>query len=135
LFGSIGWQPGVLATHTPAWQLPVVQSASTTHALPSAHGAQASPPQSTSVSMPSFTQSWQLGEPGMIGSHIVEVGAQSPAVHVPLMQSASLLQCLARAQGGHASPPQSMSVSIPFLMPSAQVGCATPPPAPEDDDA
>jgi hypothetical protein len=132
LYGSKGSQAeaDVRAAQTPARQLPVAQSASTSQVLPSAHGGQASPPQSTSVSIPSFTQSAQLGDPGVTGSHVARVAAQRPLVHVPLAQSAPSLQALPSAHGGQASPPQSTSVSVPFLTPSAHVGCAGAPPVP-----
>jgi hypothetical protein len=84
--------------------------------------------------MPSFTQSAQLGELGMTGSHVLTVGAQRPEVHVPLAQSASSLHWSPSGHGGHASPPQSTSVSMPSFLPSAQVGCAAPP-VPDEDTA
>jgi hypothetical protein len=48
----------------PPTQLPVVQSAFTTHVSPSAHGGQVGPPQSTSVSAPSFTPSVHVATVG-----------------------------------------------------------------------
>jgi hypothetical protein len=46
---------------------------------------------------------------------------QTPPVQVPLMQSLATEQVLPLAQRGQ-EPPQSTSVSVPFLMPSEQVG-------------
>ena len=49
------------------------------------------------------------------------------AVHLPLLQipdeqSLGKAQCLTKAHGGHVPPPQSVSVSFPFLTVSVQVG-------------
>src|SRR6202044_3308554 len=43
------------------------------------------------------------------------------ARQAPLAQSVSAMHVLPDAQGGHAPPPQSTSVSVPSFMPSAQV--------------
>jgi hypothetical protein len=47
---------------------------------------------------------------------------QIPEVQTPLTQSDARLQCSWSAQGGHVVPPQSTSVSSPFLTLSEQVG-------------
>src|SRR6478735_10661905 len=48
---------------------------------------------------------------------------QTPVLHSPLMQSLGTTQGLSTPQGGQ-SPPQSMSVSLPFLVWSSQPGAA-----------
>jgi hypothetical protein len=45
-------------------------------------------------------------------------------LQVALMQSLPTLHALPFAQDGHIPPPQSMSVSAPFVAPSAHVGAA-----------
>jgi hypothetical protein len=44
------------------------------------------------------------------------------AVHTPLTQSVPTEQLLLVAQATQLAPPQSVSVSLPFLTPSVQVG-------------
>src|SRR5437588_636017 len=88
----------------PAQEL-LAQSAGAAHILPAAQGAQMSPPQSTSVSLPSLVPSVQ------------EVGAaQIPAAQELLAQSAGTAHILLKAQGAQMPPPQSVSVSLPSLM-------------------
>ncbi len=48
-----------------------------------------------------------------------------PPEQFPETQSVPTLQSLPLAQGGHVPPPQSTSVSVPFLMLSVQVGTGT----------
>jgi len=67
------------------------------------------PPQSTSVSLPFFRPSKQVGV------------AHVPAGHAPVVHSIDSSQCLPKPQGGQL-PPQSTSVSIPFWTRSAHVG-------------
>jgi hypothetical protein len=43
-------------------------------------------------------------------------------LHIPDVQSVPTLHILPLAHGGHIPPPQSTSVSFPFLTMSAQVG-------------
>lgn len=73
-------------THTRFEQMPLVQSASVPQCLPFAHFGQV-PPQSTSVSAPSWKPSWQVGV------------RQVPAWHVAVVQSLGPLQVWR-----HASP-------------------------------
>jgi len=68
------------------------------------------PPQSTSVSLPFFFPSLQVG------------AAQLPEVHTWEVQSEAAEQDLPVAQGLHEEPPQSVSVSSPFFTPSVQIG-------------
>jgi len=96
-----------------AWQVPpvhtpFVQSVAWAHSLPSAHGAQAPPPQSTSLSLPSTLPSAQVST------------RQDPELHAPLAQSAFTVQ-VAPVAHGEQSPPQSIDVSEPSFTPSEQV--------------
>ena len=66
--GQLCWAPqtsdehvGGGATQTPPVQTPVAQSVATEQRLPSAHFGQLGPPQSTSVSLPFWTLSVQVG--------------------------------------------------------------------------
>jgi hypothetical protein len=68
------------------------------------------PPQSVSVSVPFFAPSEHVGT-----AHLyVAVG------HTELWQSRGNRQLLAFAQGEQVGPPQSTSVSLPFLVVSLQ---------------
>ena len=49
---------------------------------------------------------------------------QMPPLQWPVTQSPATPHVLPKAQSGHVGPPQSTSVSRPFLMPSLQVGAA-----------
>jgi hypothetical protein len=89
------------------------QSLSPWQVLVSAQAGQVGPPQSTSVSSPSFMPLVQ--EAGGI-AHIM-------ATQRALTQSAATLQAEPIAQGMQ-SPPQSTPVSRPFFTPSLQVGMA-----------
>jgi hypothetical protein len=74
------------------------------------------PPQSTSVSLPFFTVSLQLG------------AWQMPPEQTLLWQSELAVQVLLVAQRLHVvAPPQSMSLSAPFFTMSLQVGAAQSP--------
>lgn len=95
-------------------QTPLTQSLPAVQSLPTAHlfvPAQA-PPQSTSVSVWFLTPSLQVA------------ARQVPAVQTPLEQSPFVAQILVSAQSlpGTQPPPQSVSVSVPFLTESLQVG-------------
>jgi hypothetical protein len=96
-------------------QIPLWQSLGSTHFKPLAHGPQVVPPQSLSVSPGSSILFWQ------------EFGPHCPLLQTWVaMQSETLLHFCPSAQRGHpaAVPPQSTSLSFPFLTPSAglQVG-------------
>ena len=91
-------------------QTPLVQSLATRQSFPSPQRGQAGPPQSTSVSVPFFAPSLQLGV------------AHLPAVHTSLWQSLRTLQFLPSTHLPHAAPPQSTSLSVPFSVVSVQVG-------------
>jgi hypothetical protein len=91
-------------------QMPDVQSEPARHARLGTHAGQ-TPPQSTSVSLPSLVPLLQLGRP------------QKPLEQAPLAQSAARLQCLPTAQRVHVvTPPQSVSDSPPFWTLSEQDG-------------
>jgi hypothetical protein len=64
------------------------------------------PPQSSSVSSWFWTESEQ------------DAAWQTRRVHTPLSQSVGSAQSSPAAQGPHVMPPQSVSVSVPFCMPS-----------------
>jgi hypothetical protein len=95
-----------LPLHTPLWQ-----SAAPAHSLPFAHFGQLEP-QSTSVSVWFRTLSEQVAV------------RQSPPVHTPLLQSPPATHARFVSQRGQVplAPPQSMSVSSPFLTTSEHVG-------------
>jgi hypothetical protein len=96
----------------------VLQSLFVEQALPAAHGPQATPPQSASVSAPLRTPSVQLG------------ARQMPPAHTPLVQSALPTHCEPAAHGLQP-PPQSTSVSAPFFTESEQLDALQSPPAPQ----
>jgi hypothetical protein len=80
---------------------------------PFAHGMHiVAPPQSTSPSLPFFTLSLHVGAWQVI------------AVQTWLLQSSGAAHARPSMQGGQTSPPQSVSVSVPLLMPSLQVFAA-----------
>src|SRR4051794_17518007 len=96
-----------LPVHTPLWQsVPPVQP------LLVGHLGQDPPPQSVSVSVPFLTPSPQVGV------------WQTLPVHTPLAQSLSPEHAfpLPHFFAGAHDPPQSVSVSVPFLTPSPQLG-------------
>jgi hypothetical protein len=80
--------------HTSLWQ-----SESAAHVEPAEQGAQAPPPQSMSVSVPSDAPSLQLA------------ARQTPLSHRREAQSAFDLQARFVPQGAQSAPPQSWSVS------------------------
>src|SRR5882672_1590795 len=90
------------------------QSVDVTHDLPMAHPSHSPPPQSTSVSCASFTESAQLTPMHLLFAHIV-YWVQSRSVTA---------QAFPDVHAGHTPPPQSTSVSEPFLILSVQVGAA-----------
>jgi hypothetical protein len=94
--------------HVPAVQAPLAQSLPAAQRLPGGHGLHV-PPQSTSVSVPFFTES---AHPGVW---------QTPAVHTELRQSLGNRHAAPPVHTPHAPPPQSMSVSLPFLTKSVQL--------------
>jgi hypothetical protein len=94
-------------------QTPLVQSLDTEQRKSFAHLAQVLPPQSTSVSVPFFTVSGQAGAWHFFGSPAHTLLEQSPA-------SAHDSPVAQRVQ--RLAPPQSTSVSTPFLTTSLQLG-------------
>ena len=82
---------------------------------------QAGPPQSLSVSVPSLMPSPQL----------LRLTPQKPLVQTRKLQSAALRQVPPGLHGLQAGPPQSLSVSVPFFIPSLHardpVGLQRPP--------
>jgi hypothetical protein len=95
--------------HSLFLHLPLVQSESTVQGSPSPHRGQALPPQSMPVSFPFFTPSVHVGT-----AHALEL-------HTPLAQSVASSHRLPVAQGVHV-PPQSTSLSRPFIVWSVQLG-------------
>jgi hypothetical protein len=98
--------------HMPDTQAVLWQSPSSTHPFVVMHFVLQLPPQSMSVSSPSFIPS----------AHAVHL----PAVHSPDAQSPATLHVLSSAHfwfvGAVAQlPPQSMSVSSPSVLPSLQL--------------
>jgi hypothetical protein len=93
--------------HVGGWQLPrlhtvLTQSVTVLHAAPTSHGGQASPPQSTSDSLPLRSPSVQLG------------AWQTLFAQKSVVQSLAMVHALGGSQAGHPVPPQSTSVSLPF---------------------
>jgi hypothetical protein len=100
----------LLVVHMPPAQLMVVQSAGTPQCWPCAHFNVHTPPQSTSVSLPFFLPSLQLGP------------AQTPPEHEAEAQSLSTRQPEPTEQRNvQVAPPQSMSVSVPSRLPLVQL--------------
>src|SRR5260221_533662 len=89
------------------------QSRPAEHDLPAGHAGHVPPPQSTSVSLPFFMPSVQLGA-GM--------GWQTPPLQKFEPQSPLPVHLPPLPHFPHAHPPQSTSVSMPFFTPSEQVG-------------
>src|SRR5436190_1490199 len=87
----------------------LAQSPPPLHVLPARQAAQA-PPQSTSDSEPFFS----------LSSHAGAAQRFVVALHTWLMQSVVTAQVLPSGQAPQPAPPQSTSVSVPFLMVSAQ---------------
>src|SRR5262245_16613259 len=86
-------------------QKPLMQSAVTTQALPSMHFGQVPPPQSTSVSLPSFTA-------------FMQAETQTLPMQKVLTQSVPALHALPFAHFVAHVPPQSTSDSVPSFLPS-----------------
>lgn len=110
-------------------QLLVEQSVWTRHSKSIAHGLHVSPPQSTSVSAPFWTLSSQAGPANnevrsRFGSVLLVCLLQREFKQYKLVQSSFVLHCLFSAQGSQSVPPQSTSVSKPFLMLSLHVALA-----------
>jgi hypothetical protein len=85
-----------------------VQSLPVLHFFPAAQPAQSAPPQSTSVSVPSFVRSEQLAGP-----------VQTEETQLPLAQSEDMMHLRPTAHGAQL-PPQSKSVSFGSLSPLEQ---------------
>ncbi len=106
------------ATHNPAVHTPLTQLAATVpHILPTAQAGQLAPPQSTSVSVPFRVPSVHAAD------------AHSFMTHTPLVQSTPMAQVspsvhLRGLAAVAQAPPQSTSVSVPFLTVSRHVGIA-----------
>jgi hypothetical protein len=83
-------------------QIWFLQSALPAQPVPSAHGPQVPPPQSTPLSAPFLIPSLQAA------------AWQSPPTHTPLVQSLAALHAPPTAQGAQAGPPQSTPVSAPL---------------------
>jgi hypothetical protein len=98
--------------HSPPVHTPLWQSVAPPQVLPEPHLEHEAPPQSMSLSLPFLTPSEHVGV------------AHVPLVHTPLWQSPALPQSLPLAHFlvGKQPPPQSTSVSVPFLTLSEQVG-------------
>src|SRR5438067_698902 len=93
----------------------LAQSLAARHARPATQRAQPpAPPQSTSVSLPSFLRLAQNA-----GS-----AQRLPAPQKPLWQSVDAAQARPLAQATQVLPPQSTSVSFPSTTPSLQVAAA-----------
>src|SRR4051812_27962461 len=108
--------PGsIMGAHTPFMQSVLAQSLLPLQGCPIGHGPQMPPPQSTPVSVPFLMPSLQVGTTG---------GAHTPFTQSVLWQSLPLLQGCPFMHFGHAPPPQSVPVSVPFLMPSTHVAGA-----------
>ena len=112
-------QVGLAGTQTLAAQAPLLQSEPTLQIHPFWHLPQAFPPQSTSVSVPFFTLSLQ----GALGT--MQVLFWHWAKPPTSTQSVAAVQALPMAHLGQLAPPQSTSLSLPFLSPSLQVAATT----------
>src|SRR6185437_17093678 len=99
--------PLALAPHIPDTQEALLQSVPAMHPLPTLHvlprASQFAPPQSTSVSLPSFTPSM----------HETQVPGPLPK-QMLFTQSPFTLQCFWSGHLAQLGPPQSTSVSPPF---------------------
>jgi hypothetical protein len=127
----------VATAHLPPMQSRLSQSSPCLQLLPVPQRGHIPPPQSTSVSFPSGTPFTQLGWVQTLLTHVFstpQLTVHAPqllalvvvSVHVPsqqeppVAQSVSPAQCFPRAHPGQVPPPQSTSVSFPFVTPSAQ---------------
>ena len=111
-FGIMSEQ--LAGAHAFETQSTLTQSAPLVHALPVPQGAHDAPPQSWSVSLPSFRPS-----PQVAATHRL-------AAQIPLVQSVICPQARPSTQAPHV-PPQSTSVSLPSFTPSVQLGAAQAP--------
>jgi hypothetical protein len=107
-FRMLSLQLGGRVAHVPLAQLLVMQSEFAPHDLPLTQGEQSRPPQSTADSTPLRTLSLQVGT------------AHRKAVQMPLTQSAATPQASPSRQSEQL-PPQSTSVSEPFVCESLQL--------------
>lgn len=109
-----------------------LQSVDLVHPSPALHGVHFPPPQSTSVSSPFLILSVQVPAGILDGDGDGVVPARHvPPVQTRLTQSVTTWHLFPTAHAGHATdrppgtaelkPPQSTSVSRPFLLPSEQV--------------
>lgn len=111
-----GWQvPYVVGQFAPL-HTPLTQSPEEQQFLPSPQVAPQLPPQSLSVSSPSFTMLAQVFTETQIPPGQLPL-AQSPAAE-HFCPSAHFLPAATQVV-----PPQSWSVSLPFFTPSLQLGC------------
>lgn len=122
--------------HAPATHDADAQSAGAVHAFPLPHFVAQPPPQSTSVSVPFLTPSSQLNVPPQPSGAVPHVrpseaqvlGTQVQAKFTQVAgarQSVLARHPLPTPHPGHPDitpPPQSIPVSLPFLMPSLHVG-------------
>jgi hypothetical protein len=104
----------VARSQRPRLQNAEMQSPSLAQRLESGQPAQSGPPQSTSVSMKSF----------MLSEQLAAIMPQTLFPQCPDVQSEPILHS---DPSGHAwqLPPQSIPVSLPFLIPSLQLGCGS----------
>jgi hypothetical protein len=107
------------------WQLPPVhtalaQSGPMTQLLPGAHAAHCEPPQSTSVSSPSFTPSVQLA-----GGAV-----HTPPLQSPLWQSVPIVHVAPSPHGLPVRPPQLLPASCETKPPPSDFVFVVPPPSP-----
>src|SRR5262245_24932915 len=100
----------------PAEQTPLLQSDGAPHLPMVGHLLAHEPPQSTSLSVPFFAPSMQVGT-----AHFI-IASQTL-----LTQSVPTLHLSVSAQAGHLAPPQSASVSSWFCAMSEHVGNAQTP--------
>ena len=91
-------------------QNPDLQSSPLAHPLPRLHFSPQAPPQSLSVSSPSLRPS----------SHAVALQRCDCMLHIPVEQSPSAAQAWPASHFFAQPPPQSLSVSPPFLVASSQ---------------
>ena len=137
---------GVPVSHKPALQLSLAQSPPTTQTFPEPHAAHSEPPQSKSVSCPFLMLSLHevavgllegicvgaavgaivgillgIAEGDALGNFVGVGVPHCPASQSPLKQSLPKPQTLPPPQLGHSTPPQSVSVSTPFWVPSLHV--------------
>jgi hypothetical protein len=107
--GLVHVTPSAAGWHLAFVHVPDAQSRGARQPAPAPQGLQSGPPQSTSVSPPSFTPSEQLA------------GAHLPDAHTFVLQSFGTLQPRPGAHALGHDPPQSMSVSSPSFTPSMHV--------------